>query len=339
MKIGSSLLAPPEGMTGADIQGLAADLAAFSGEVTVVTSGAVASGRRIARITGDGLASRQALSATGQIALMARWQEALAAEGLTAAQILLTADVLEDRTRYLNARAAFRALHAAGIVPLVNENDAVATQELRAGDNDRLAAQTAGLLDADTLVLLSDVDGLYDRPPGEPGARHRPALSRRELAGLDLGGMESRSGVGTGGMASKLRAAALASSWGVGVIIASGMPARPLRALLSGEAKATVIEAAAAPMPARRRWLSGRSVAAARVFIDAGAAQALAAGNSLLAVGVKGSEGRFEAGDLLAVEAEGETIGYGLAACSDAALSAGKARLVLHRDDLVLEAR
>jgi glutamate 5-kinase len=282
---------------------------------------------------------RQALSAVGQTALMRRWQDALGTVGLAPAQVLLTADVTEDRQRYLNARAAFRVLHGAGLVPVVNENDAVATEELRHGDNDGLAARTAGLIGADTLVLLSDVDGLYTAPPGTEGARHVPFVSREAAASLDLSSMGSVSGVGTGGMASKVQAARLASSWGVRVVIASGREARPLLALAEGEARGTVFKAAGEGASARWRWLSGQARPAARLSVDEGAARALRGGASLLAVGVTEASSGFAERGLVAIEGPDGPLGFGLAACdsSDIGTPRPASLVVVHRDDLVLE--
>ncbi|MBB4658866.1 glutamate 5-kinase [Parvularcula dongshanensis] len=336
VKLGSSLVAPPSGR-GASLPGLARDLAALDAEATLVSSGAVALGRgRTGRSASD-LPARQALSAIGQPRLMRLWQDAFAETGREVAQILLTPDVTEDRARYLNARAALRAVHAMGAIPIVNENDAVATEELRSGDNDRLAAQTAGLIGADTLVLLSDVDGLYDRDPSEAGAAHVPFVSRESLGGYDTARMVSRSGVGTGGMGSKVRAAALASGWGVRVVIASGRSDSPIGDLLRGDARCTVFEARDERAPARRRWLSSRAHMAGRVHVDAGAAAALRRGASLLAVGVRDATGGFEAGDLLRIEGPDGPVAFGLASCSEETVRSGEAKIVVHRDDLVLE--
>ena len=328
VKVGSSLAASDGPFS---FGGLASDLAPMAGRVCVVSSGAVAFGRRRLSLRGDSLPERQALSAAGQTALMRAWEDALAGERLVAAQLLLTPDVTDDRARYLNARAAARTLMAAGAVPVVNENDAVATEELRYGDNDGLAARVAGLIDADLLVLLSDVDGLYaDDPRAVPDAAHVDVVPAGQAEALGRGATAAGSGVGTGGMRSKVAAASLATGWGIPVIVASGRTARPLTAIAEG-ARATLFEAGTA-RPARRRWLAGTAGRQGAVEIDAGAAAALAGGASLLAVGVTEVVRPFRRGELVEARAGGRPVAFGLAGCSSETLDG----VVLRVDDLIL---
>ena len=329
VKVGSSLAASDGPF---DFAGLASDLAPLAGRVVVVSSGAVAFGRQRLGIEGGSLAARQALSAAGQTALMRRWEDALANEGLVAAQLLLTPDVTDDRARYLNARRAARALMDAGAVPIVNENDAVTTEELRYGDNDGLAARVAGLIGADLLVLLSDVDGLYSGDPrDDPRAVPIPFVSAGQAEAAGRGATASGSGIGTGGMRSKVAAAKLATGWGVPVIVASGRTARPLSAIADG-ARCTLFEAGRS-RPARHRWLAGTATAQGMVIIDAGAAEAVRGGASLLAVGVTDVVRPFRRGELVAARHDGAGVATGLAACSSDALSG----IVLRVDDLVLD--
>ena len=331
VKVGSSLVA---GGAPFSADGLAADLAQRGGPCVLVSSGAVALASAVRpELAREGLAGQQALSAIGQPRLMRLWESALAGQGLASAQVLLTPDVTDDRARYLNARAALRALIGASIVPVVNENDAVATDEIRYGDNDGLAARVAGLIGADALVLLSDVDGLYTAPPGQPGAEPVPRVAP---GGADHAVLHAGAGgTGTGGMRSKVRAAGLAASWGVPTLIASGRTARPLTALAEG-ARATLFEAEP-QAPARRRWLVGTKTRAGAVAIDAGAAAALSQRASLLAVGVTGVLTPFRAGEVVEARCEGRVVGFGLAACASDAIAAGEAKIVLHRDDVVVE--
>ena len=332
VKVGSSLVA---GGAPFSADGLARDLAARDGPSVLVSSGAVALGRAVRPdLVSAGLAGQQALSALGQPRLMRMWEAALGGQGRPCAQVLLTPDVTDDRARYLNARAALRALLGAGVVPVVNENDAVATDEIRYGDNDGLAARVAGLVAADALVLLSDVDGLYDRPPSDPGAAHVPRVAFEDAEAV--AGYAGAGGTGTGGMASKLAAARLAASWGVPCVIASGRTERPLSALAEG-ARATLFEPDRSA-PARRRWLAGTKARAGAVEIDAGAARALRGRASLLAVGITRVVTPFRRGEVVEARSGGQAVAYGLASCDAEAVMSGAAKVVLHRDDLVVEA-
>ncbi|MEM9988939.1 MAG: glutamate 5-kinase [Pseudomonadota bacterium] len=344
IKIGSSLLIGGEdGHPALDVSALCQDIATYQGQgkqICIVSSGAVALGRRILPGRGNELSDRQALSAIGQIHLLSLWQNHLNAVGLNAAQVLLTPDITERRTRYLNARSTLRHLLEAGIVPIINENDTVAVDELRYGDNDRLAAMTAGIMDADALLLLTDVDGIYtDNPSKNKKATHIAHLSPQTLADLDTSLMETGSHVGTGGMASKIEAGRLATSWGIPTMISSGHTAHPLVKIIAGEAKATLLSASPARTKARRRWLTGlldqdRPI----IHVDQGAATALKEGKSLLKVGVTKVERPFDVGDVVAVLCEGTPIGFGLAKTSSPMVTEGSAKIIIHRDDFVVEA-
>lgn len=360
LKIGSSLLvdAAARAPSRAWLAALAADIAALRDEgreVIVVSSGAVALGRGRLPHLGRSLPDKQAAAAVGQSLLMHAWEDALAPHGLTAAQVLLTRDDTERRRRWLNARGTVEALLAHGVVPVVNENDTVATEEIRYGDNDRLAARTAQLARADLLVLLSDVDGLYTADPRrDPQARHLPLV---ETLGAEITAMASGAntdaGVGTGGMATKLMAAAIARSAGCATLIASGLAERPLTAVKAG-ARATLITAPATPLAAYKQWIAGSLAPAGSLRLDAGAALALKAGKSLLPSGVVAVDGAFGKGDSVRLLDEaGAGLGVGLAAYAadeaerirgrrSAEIEAilgyrGPAELV-HRDDMVLEA-
>ncbi|MEM9421866.1 MAG: glutamate 5-kinase [Pseudomonadota bacterium] len=341
IKVGSSLIAPVSNASGANLLGLCADVGALkknNKEVCLVSSGAVALGREGLQTMGNTLADRQALSAIGQIRLLRRWEEALGANDLIAAQVLLTPDITGTRRRYLNARAAMRALLSVGAVPVINENDTVATEELRYGDNDRLAAMAAGIIGADLLILFTDTDGLYTKNPFEHSdAEHIPTLTATALTNWDRRALGPTSSVGTGGMASKLDAAQLAGAWGTHTLIASGLGERPLKALIDGASKATLCLAAKGHVPARRRWLEGLQPQRGSIVIDAGAANALREGKSLLSVGVRQIKALFTVGDVVGVHTEEGTLGFGLARADANAVKDRSAKVVIHRDDFVLE--
>ncbi len=322
VKIGSALVAQRE--TG---QAHKAWLGAFARDVgrlrargqrlLVVSSGAVALGRRRLGL-GRGaltLAQSQAAAAAGQSALMRAWEETFEPEGLVAAQVLLTPDDTEVRRRFLNARATLETLLELGVVPIVNENDTVATDELRYGDNDRLAARVAQMVGADLLVLLSDVDGLYTGDPRlDPSARHVPLVGElsAEIEAM-AGGANVRLGVGSGGMATKLAAARIASAAGCATLIALGETAEPLAALEAG-ATFTIFEASTTPVAAYKAWIAGALSPQGAVIVDEGAVSALRAGKSLLAAGVLAVEGRFGKGDAVLVrDSDGREVGRGLA--------------------------
>lgn len=315
VKVGSALLVDPDGGVRRDwLRGLVDDLAtrmAAGQQVVVVSSGAIALGARRLKLPKGGRASledAQAAAATGQIALSRVWAETLGAVGSTAAQMLVTLDDLEDRRRYLNASATLARLMALGVVPIVNENDSVATAEIRFGDNDRLAARVAQAAGARGVVLLSDVDGLYDRNPAEPGAVHIARIDRIDaVAGMADAG--SASGMGSGGMLSKIAAARIAIAAGIDLAIASGRIHRPL----SGAHRHSLFVAEGHEVSARKAWLGGGLTARGAIHVDAGAAAALARGGSLLAAGVVRVEGGFGRGDVVTVSGPTGIIARGLA--------------------------
>jgi len=320
VKVGSSLLVDPEGQIRRDwLAALVADLGARAREgqqLVIVSSGAIALGARRLKLPKGGRASledAQAAAATGQIALSSIWAELLHDQGITAAQMLVTLDDLEDRRRYLNVSATLDRLLRLGVVPVINENDSVATEEIRFGDNDRLAARVASAASADGVVLLSDVDGLYTANPNTHPDAQLIALveviDERIEAMADRG---SASGMGSGGMVSKIEAARIATSAGAHLAITDGRIAHPLRHLAqSGRGTLFRAQKGAA---ARKAWLRGGLTAKGVVHIDAGAAQALKEGRSLLSAGATRVEGRFARGDLVVVVGpDGKHLARGLA--------------------------
>ena len=359
VKVGSSLIveADSRGPALSWMASLAEDIASLrSGgrQIILVSSGAIALGRgRLGLEKNARLDEKQAAAAVGQSLLMQAWEQALSPLGMIPAQLLLTRDDTERRRRWLNARATVEALLKLGAVPVVNENDTVATEEIRYGDNDRLAARTAQLARADLLILLSDVDGLYtDDPRRHHDATHLPlvdALTPEILA--MAGGANAEADVGTGGMATKLEAARIARSAGCATLIVSGLVPRPIAAVGTG-ARATLITAPATPMAAYKSWIAGSLEPAGSLMVDPGAAEALCAGRSLLASGVRRVEGRFDRGDCVRVTGEaGESLGVGLAAYAAEEMERIRGRhsgeieaivgykgpgVAIHRDDLVL---
>jgi glutamate 5-kinase len=319
VKVGSALLVGADGADRAWLAGFAADVArlrARGQQVLVVSSGAVALGRRRLALPKRALTlpEKQAAAAAGQSALMRAWEEALEPAGIGTAQILLTRDDTEVRRRWLNARATVETLLALGVVPVVNENDTVVTEEIRYGDNDRLAARVAQMIGADLLVLLSDVDGLYTADPRiDPSAEHLPRVERL-TAKIEAmaGGANVGAGMGTGGMATKLAAARIAAAAGCATVITLGARPSPLQAVEDG-ARATVIEPSTTPKAAYKAWIAGSLAPAGALVVDEGAAQAVRRGKSLLAAGVRRIEGRFDKGDAVVVRDEaGHEIGRGL---------------------------
>jgi glutamate 5-kinase len=316
VKIGSSLLIGERGGVRRDwLATVAADIAALAGQgqqVVIVSSGAIALGARRLKLAKGGRATledAQAAAATGQIALARAWAEALGAEGLTAAQLLLTLDDLEDRRRYLNAATTLARLLALGVVPVINENDSVATEEIRFGDNDRLAARVALAGGAQAVLLLSDVDGLYDRPPEEAGAVLIPEVTALDTLAARIGAVGA---MGTGGMAAKLAAARLATGAGVALAIASGREEHPL-ARFAETRHGTLFTPAADAAPARKAWLAAGLTAKGQLVADAGAVVALRQGKSLLPAGVIGVRGKFLRGDLVVIlDDRGTPIARGL---------------------------
>lgn len=358
VKIGSALLA--DETTGAVrrewLEALADDLAACrerGQEVVIVSSGAIAVGRRLLHFT-DGalrLDEKQAAAATGMIRLAHAYQEVLARYEITVAQVLLTLDDSEDRRRYINARNTLTTLLRLGAVPLINENDTVATDEIRFGDNDRLAARVAAMISADTLVLLSDIDGLYTADPHQHAEARFLAEVREITPEIEAMAGDARSAVGSGGMLTKLEAARIALAAGCRMIIAHGHDLHPLRRIEAGS-RCTWFLPAASPRAARKQWIAGTLSPAGAVVVDEGAVDALARGKSLLPAGVITVEGEFGKGAAVVVRTrDGRTLGRGLAGYSardarriighktseiEACLGYRGRDELIHRDDLAL---
>lgn len=358
IKIGSALLVARDGTINRRwLAALAEDIALCRGrgqDVVVVTSGAIALGRRHLRLA-DGplrLDEKQAAAASGQIRLAHAYQEALAHHQLSVAQVLLTLDDSENRRRYLNARNTLQTLLKLGAVPVINENDTVATQEIRFGDNDRLAARVAQMVGADALVLFSDIDGLYTADPRrDPEARFIPEV--RELtAEIEAMAGDPGSALGSGGMVTKLQAARIALAAGCRMAIAPGKPMHPLRAIDDG-GRCTWFLPGQEPLTARKQWISGAVQPQGRLTVDTGACRALQDGRSLLPAGVTAVDGDFQKGDaVLVVNGEGRPVARGLSAYSaeDARRIVGRKSgdfeiclgyrgpdEMIHRDDLVIE--
>ena len=321
LKIGSSLLV--DGQTNTvdrvRLEGLAGHVAGWIGkgkQVLVVSSGAVALGaRRLGtRRRGVGLEGKQAAAAVGQSLLMAAWASAFEPHDLITAQILLTRDDTETRRRWLNARATVATLLDMGAVPVVNENDTVATDEIRYGDNDRLAARVAQMIGADLLILLSDVDGLYTADPrSHPEAVHIPHVAALTPAIEAMAtGPNAGAGMGTGGMTTKLMAARIAADAGCATLIAAGRSMEAGQAFGAGTRR-TLIDAATTVSAAYKQWIGGSLAPRGRLVVDAGCARALADGKSLLAVGLVSADGTFGKGDPVAiVDGQGIEIAQGL---------------------------
>ncbi len=320
VKIGSAILCGEDGVRTEWLAGLASDIVALRDrgvDVVVVTSGAIALGRnRLGLKKGLRLEEKQAASAAGQAALMQAWQAAFSTHGVTVGQLLITLDDTENRRRYLNARATLRTLLDLGALPIVNENDTVATSEIRYGDNDRLAAHAAQILEADALVILSDVDGVYDADPrASPEAKRIDVIDAvtPEIEAA-AAGPNVHAGVGAGGMASKIAAAKIACGNGCAAIIAPGHYEQPLARVVNNGA-ATLIRASASGAGARRQWIGGRLKPAGEIHVDDGAAKALKDGASLLPAGVTQVAGAFSRGDAVTiVDAGGRVLGQGLSA-------------------------
>ncbi|MEX0503316.1 glutamate 5-kinase [Alphaproteobacteria bacterium LSUCC0719] len=323
IKIGSSLLIDDErNAVNADWLGsVAADIAMLRADgknVVVVSSGAIALGSRNLGLTGRVLAieEKQAAAATGQVTLAHAWREALEVHDIKVAQILLSPEDTETRRRHLNARATMSALLEHGAVPVVNENDTVATAEIRFGDNDRLAARVAAMISADLLILLSDVDGLYSGNPRQnKTARHVPEVAAITDEVMAMAGTANAS-YASGGMVTKLEAARIAMNAGCDMIICDGRDSRPVNGLIGG-GRHTLFRAEHTPLTARKRWIGGALTPKGRITVDGGAVQALRQGRSLLPAGVVAASGAFERGDLIAIEDEAsQVIGHGLSAYS-----------------------
>lgn len=357
IKIGSALLVDRavNALRGDWLKGLAEDVAmlkARGADVILVSSGSIALGRGALGLPATELSldQSQAAAAVGQIRLARAYEEALAPHGITTAQVLVTLEDSANRRRYLNSRATLEQLISLGVVPIVNENDTVATDEIRYGDNDRLAAQIALTTGADRLVLLSDVDGFYSANPMEdPEAKRFEVVEEITAEIEDMAG-EGVSGLSKGGMITKLMAAKTATAGGCAMAITEGSVMRPISALENG-ANATWFTAKGTPHLARRRWI-GSMKPQGTLVVDAGAARALGQGKSLLPAGVTDVTGNFERGDPVVIaDAQGHKIGQGLAgykSCDAAKIKGhhsrdiepllgypGRAALI-HRDDMAL---
>jgi len=358
VKVGSSLLVDrAQGrLRHAWLAALAEDLAELHGrgaDVLVVSSGAIALGRTVLKLPAGPLRleESQASAAVGQIALARNWSEALGHHGLNAGQILLTLADTEERRRYLNARATLGRLLDLRAVPVINENDTVATSEIRYGDNDRLAARVATMAGADLLVLFSDIDGLYTAPPlSSPDAKHIPVIPAISPAIEAMAG-GAASELSRGGMRTKIEAGKIATAGGAHMLIADGRAKNPLRAVTQG-ARCSWFLSASTPATARKTWIAGSLEPRGTLHVDDGAARALRGGASLLPVGVTRIEGAFSRGDAVMIRAgDGSELGRGLVAydADEAVRVLGKASReietvlgypgraeMIHRDDMAL---
>lgn len=367
IKIGTALVAEPDGsgVKAGWLAALAQDVRAFASalpgrRIIIVSSGAVALGRKTMGIPlgvpprSIPLERKQAASAVGQYHLFHGYHEAFRQAGLPLAQVLLTMSETENRRMHLNARATLNALMDSGVIPVINENDTISTGEIRFGDNDRLAARVAQMIEADCVLLLSTTDGLYTANPDiDPNAVHIPVVESLSDEHAKMAG-EAIPGLSTGGMKSKVEAALSATRSGIHLIIAKGADTHALNGILNDEARRTTLFlASGTPRNARKKWIQAHLKPKGTVFIDDGAARALKNGKSLLPVGVKRIEGAFERGDVVEIRAlDGRKLGMGLSAYSatDATLIigqpsekieaivgyAGRSELV-HRNDLALD--
>jgi len=358
VKVGSALLVRQDGAIHQEwLAALCEDVAHFRKlgcEVILVTSGAIAVGRHPLGLKAGPLRldEKQAAAATGQIRLAHAYQQALAAHHLACAQVLITIDDSENRRRFLNARNTLNTLLRLGAVPVINENDTVATQEIRFGDNDRLAARVAQMVGADALVLLSDIDGLYTADPRrDANAEFIPEIHELTPEIEAMAG-DPTSAVGTGGMVTKLLAARIALGAGCKMAIAPGKPMRPLRAMQSGRCSWFLPKVA--PLTARKQWIKGAIKPQGKLTVDAGASGALSRGGSLLPAGIREVAGEFQKGDaVLVLDQAGREVARGLAAygADEARRLLGRKSAefeqllgyrgpdeMIHRDDLVLSA-
>jgi glutamate 5-kinase len=358
VKIGSALLA--DRATGALktawLESLIDDVAALSAqgkEIVLVSSGAIALGRHALKLPKGALEleQSQAAAAVGQIGLAHAYQELARARGLVAAQILVTLGDTEQRRRYLNARHTIETLIALKAIPVVNENDTVATTEIRYGDNDRLSARVASMVSADCLVLLSDIDGLYTAPPGGKSAGKRLDVVTAITPEIEAMAGDAGTELSKGGMKTKIEAAKVALGAGTHMVITSGKVQNPLQAIADG-APCTWFLAPSDPLTAKKRWIAGQLEPKGHIYVDAGAEKALAAGKSLLPAGVARVEGAFDRGDAVIIRsADGRELGRGLIAyakadaeriigrkSSEIAAILGVSRCdeLIHRDDMAL---
>lgn len=357
VKIGSALLVDRDGggLRAEWLRSLAEDVAALKArgvDVVLVSSGSIALGRGVLGLGTDELAleQAQAAAAVGQIRLARAYEEVLAPHGITTAQVLVTLEDSANRRRYLNSRATLATLLSLGVVPIVNENDTVATDEIRYGDNDRLAAQVAVTVGADQLILLSDVDGLYTaNPMVDAGARHLAHVSEITAEIEDMAG-DPASGLSKGGMRTKIMAAKTATAAGCAMAITLGVPLNPLNTLMNG-AQSTWFEGQGDPQVARKRWIASMKPRGA-ITVDAGAVGALGRGKSLLPAGVAGVTGDFGRGDPVEILGpDGHQLGQGLSryTAREAEMIKGRRSpeiepilgyagrsVLIHRDDMAL---
>tara|TARA_R110002124_G_scaffold149793_1_gene315947 strand:- start:8623 stop:9765 length:1143 start_codon:yes stop_codon:yes gene_type:complete len=357
IKIGSALLVDKQGQLRASwLDDLASDIAALRSdqrEVVIVSSGAIALGRGLLGLSATALTleQSQAAASAGQIALSQAWAQALGRHGIVTGQILITPNITEERRYYLNARTTIATLLGLGAVPIINENDSVATAEIRYGDNDRLSARVATMIEADCLVLLSDIDGLYTAPPAShPDASHIPEV-RAITPAIEAMAGGAASHLSRGGMTTKVEAGKIATQAGTAMIIARGTEHHPLQAL-ANNGRHTLFYPAQSRAQARKRWIMGTLAVSGTVQVDAGAARALQTGKSLLPVGVTKVSGVFGRGDAIGVNnPDGIEIARGLASLhseearivmgkhSDTVielLGVGNRAALIHRDNLVL---
>ena len=361
IKVGSSLLVDSAAgrLREEWLRALCEDIAWLQGgkrDILVVSSGAIALGRSVLKLPRGALAleDSQAAAAVGQIALARIWAEMLGKHDITAGQILVTLGDTEERRRYLNARSTIDRLLEWKSVPVINENDTVATTEIRYGDNDRLGARVATMMSADLLVLLSDIDGLYDAPPGSGTNANLVPLVERITPEIEAMAGASGSELSRGGMVTKIEAGKIATNAGTHMVIASGKTLHPLRTIADG-GRCTWFLTPANPVTARKKWIAGALEPKGTLHIDAGAVAALRRGASLLPAGVKRLDGTFQRGDAVTVrDLDGAEIGRGLVAydAEDAAQIVGRSSAdimvilgfsgrteMVHRDDLVLSGR
>ena len=358
VKVGSSLLVDSDGgrLHDAWLASLVGDIVKLhrsKRDVLVVSSGAIALGRAVLKLPAGPLKleDSQAAAAVGQIALARTWSEVLGRHGITAGQLLVTLQDTEERRRYLNARSTIGKLLELRAVPVINENDTVATNEIRYGDNDRLAARVATMASADLLVLLSDVDGLYDSPPAENAAAKLVPVVECVTPGIEAMAGAAGSELSRGGMHTKIEAAKMATQAGTHMVIASGRIAHPLEAIANG-ARCTWFLTPANPITARKKWIAGSLEPKGILTIDAGAVAALRSGKSLLPAGVIQVDGSFARGDAVVIRGpDGLEVGRGLVAydVQDALKIKGRPSAdivsvlgfrgraeMVHRDDLVV---
>ena len=356
IKIGSSLIAESARARTSWLATMAADIAALHAagkEIILVSSGAVALGRPHVGLGTERLSleEKQAAAAAGQPLLIQAWQQAFAKHDIHVAQLLLTLEDSERRRRYLNARGTFTTLLSHKLIPIVNENDSVATAELKFGDNDRLAARVAVMLGADVLVLFSDIDGLYDKNPAlHADAKHIALVDALTPNIMAMGG-EAATALSNGGMKTKLDAAQIVTASGCHMVIAKGNEKHALSALSEGAA-CTWFTATTKPQIARKHWISSAVHVPGSITVDAGAEKALTEGKSLLPAGITAVTGKFERGDTIAIKnADGKVLGKGITGYSaeeakkirgkksaevESILGYAHRATLIHRDDLVM---